>query len=133
MISLTYWLHYKEIQTETSKTKHPWEEDLITSYPSFPTPDSQDDMFNLDLPFSDNELMSLPLSDDFPLLDFDEKPTEVVEPSQMLLREHNYTSSQDEDAENVGICLHVSNQRLSLELCSTCNTNAINNWNRNDN
>lgn len=51
------------------------------------------------------------------------------------LEEHDYTFSSDlgesllkNDEDDVGVCLHVSKHRVSLEFCATCSENATNSW-----
>lgn len=34
----------------------------------------------------------------------------------------------DEPLANVGVCLHVAKNKVSLEFCSSCNENALSNW-----
>ncbi|XP_018321890.1 uncharacterized protein LOC108734731 isoform X2 [Agrilus planipennis] len=46
------------------------------------------------------------------------------------LNEHNYTISNEFEERNGGICLHVSQHRVSLEFCSICNENAAQAWNK---
>jgi hypothetical protein len=39
------------------------------------------------------------------------------------------TAAGDEPFMDVGVCLHVAKRRVSLEFCSTCNSNALSTWN----
>lgn len=58
-----------------------------------------------------------------------ELPKEVESTSE-LYNEHNYTSksSETEETSDVGICLHISNQRVSLEFCPICSDKASSVW-----
>lgn len=47
-------------------------------------------------------------------------------------QEHNYTFPQDEITDDVGICLHVSKHKVSLEFCPTCSENATAAWQKID-
>ncbi|XP_057656088.1 uncharacterized protein LOC130893761 isoform X1 [Diorhabda carinulata] len=62
---------------------------------------------------------------DFPLTTPDSVSLKVVSPSN-LEAEHNYTSQADID--DVGVCLHVSKHRVSLEFCSNCSEKAEESW-----
>ncbi|RZB39209.1 bZIP 1 domain containing protein [Asbolus verrucosus] len=115
------------------KTAHPWEE---KQYPSFPTPESD----FLSSPHSDNGLNDLNSDDLFSNLAL----AEIMEPSDNFvdglvlgdettylnegthLQEHDYTNVEDDG--DVGVCLHVSKHRVSLEFCSTCSENACQTW-----
>lgn len=51
------------------------------------------------------------------------------------LEEHNYTTASSttttsgvDEEQDVGVCLHVSKHRVSLEFCSSCSDNAIRSW-----
>ena len=48
--------------------------------------------------------------------------------SELTLNEHNYNAKY-EDAD-IGICLHVSKRKVSLEFCPTCSENAAGTWDR---
>lgn len=88
-----------------SKTEHPWTDSHIDD--SLLIPD-------LGLLFEDNSELN----------EIDE-----IKPSDLTLREHNYTTINENYDENVGVCLHVSKHRVSLEFCSSCSDNAISTWN----
>lgn len=55
-------------------------------------------------------------------------------PSASSFSEHNYSTMYDENDDDdeipktLGVCLHVSNNKMSLEFCSKCNENAVRNW-----
>lgn len=55
---------------------------------------------------------------------------------QVDLKDHSYSIKKEDDekssSDDVGVCLHVSNHRVSLEFCPTCSENAANNWNKID-
>ncbi|KAJ3664958.1 hypothetical protein Zmor_000487 [Zophobas morio] len=113
----------KPKQPIARKTAHPWEE---KTYPSYPTPEPDlalndsftDDLLNSEL----NEF----LGDSFV------SPVDLEEGvCDNHLKEHNYTSVHDDDGDDsdVGVCLHVSKHRVSLEFCSTCSDNATLAWN----
>lgn len=43
--------------------------------------------------------------------------------------DHNYTLSNEEDqSDDVGVCLHISKHHVSLEFCATCNETACQTW-----
>lgn len=47
--------------------------------------------------------------------------------SSASLEEHNYTALRDND-EDVGVCLHVSKHKVSLEFCMNCSDKAQESW-----
>lgn len=107
------------------KTAHPWDE---PRYPSYPTPEpdflssSSPEHFDSDLLFNDIKLDSL-LDVGSDLIDICQEVSDL--PPKNHLTEHNYTSVLEEERdEDVGVCLHVSKHRVSLEFCSTCSENA---------
>ncbi|XP_023311008.1 uncharacterized protein LOC108917767 [Anoplophora glabripennis] len=130
----------KPKQPIARKTAHPWDE---TNYPSYPTPESNylsspdalrgdelTEMLNdipLDFPIDikEHELMD----------SFDFKDNIEINPSDTL-SEHNYYTTtipkevlyNDDGIDDVGVCLHVSKHRLSLEFCPTCSENAARSW-----
>lgn len=118
------------------KTAHPWEE---TNYPSYPTPESNylsspdalrgDELteilnnippdFPIDIP--EDELMN----------SFAFRDDNLEAESTKTLSEHNYTLTMPEDlqsSDDVGVCLHVSKHKVSLEFCSSCSENAAQSW-----
>lgn len=111
------------------KTAHPWEE---PNYPSYPTPESslsspdalKEDEFSeilnditLDFPIDipEDELMDV----------FKDEALETE--ATKALSEHDYTSTIP-DGDDVGVCLHVSKHRVSLEFCASCSENAAQSW-----
>lgn len=111
------------------KTAHPWDEDEMR-YPNYPTPEqdllspspTQDDLLLNN--FQLNELLGDTLLDTFPIA-----ADSAADINQDLLKEHNYTSQDLEDnLDDVGVCLHVSKHRVSLEFCSKCSDTAQGNW-----
>lgn len=77
------------------------------------------------LPLNDNDYdFSLP----FPM-------QEEKEREQVDVKDHCYSIKKEDHEkadDDVGVCLHVSNHRVSLEFCPTCSENAANNWNKVD-
>jgi hypothetical protein len=123
----------KPKQPIARKTAHPWEENRVSHYPSFPTPES--DLFSspnsecrLD-EFNDDILNLVPFDN---ILEFSESyDTPDAQQTKSMdeghhLEEHNYTTPAED--EEVGVCLHVSKHRISLEFCSTCSENASHTW-----
>nr|XP_022900391.1 probable basic-leucine zipper transcription factor D isoform X2 [Onthophagus taurus] len=52
-----------------------------------------------------------------------------VNNTENTFEEHNYISrNHNEGEEDVGVCLHVSKHRVSLEFCSKCNDEAAGVW-----
>lgn len=96
------------------------------------SPDSNYD--NMDL-LSDEEFLKplesdvlfsnydIPLIEDGPMLGEDDPFT-----IKSTLTEHNYTISSNEYSDDGGICLHVSNGKVSLEFCSKCQENSTETW-----
>lgn len=90
-----------------------------------------------DVNLSDFEL---PLDIDIPfqdVLDYsDETSTENVSEVQSsktplfenVWNDHNYTNMEND----VGVCLHVSSHRVSLEFCPSCSESAIQSWKSQD-
>lgn len=52
---------------------------------------------------------------------------ESIGSNEFVQSEHNYTNESPE-AGNFGICLHISNQRVSLEFCPICSEKAATTW-----
>ncbi|KAJ8937453.1 hypothetical protein NQ314_011842 [Rhamnusium bicolor] len=121
------------------KTAHPWEEN--NRYPNYPTPESNclsspdhglsdelttdllnDIPLNFPIDIPENELLNSFL---FEEEKFNDKPP-------ITLEEHNYNATEQSDdinlEDDVGVCLHVSKHRLSLEFCSSCSENATQSW-----
>lgn len=69
------------------------------------------------------------LNDDTP---FQTKyPDDNVELSSTVSSEHNYFNNnfiEQTNADEPGICLHLSSGRISLEFCSSCHRNSQNAW-----
>ncbi|XP_015838527.2 uncharacterized protein LOC103315046 isoform X1 [Tribolium castaneum] len=119
----------KPKQAIARKTAHPWEE---KRYPSFPTPESD----FLSSPHSESGLNDFTddLFNNIELDDFMGVTDTILDPvsnetseENLHLKEHNYTTNEDED--DVGVCLHVSRHKVSLEFCATCSENAQQAWN----
>lgn len=128
------------------KTAHPWEEDVLRrssadsyspsqetvesdEFDAFITEDILKDPYKAftagkplsgaqDVGIVSDESYNLPF-----LPDLEEDCT-----SSITQQEHNYTVPQDEIADDAGICLHVSNHKVSLEFCPTCSENATAAW-----
>lgn len=67
--------------------------------------------------FDDNEVATLTNT-------FIKKESISSEVSQSNLgTEHNYSEPGDADP---GVCVHISNQKVSIEFCARCHTNAVN-------
>lgn len=117
--------------------KHPWEE-RSNAYANYPTPDSSNSYYsNPDFDELNNEGLLLDL--DLPLEMNNEELLDMIDEkaleSPMLpMADHNYHNpvkyEQDSsnNADDVGVCLHVSNNNVSLEFCPTCSENASQNW-----
>lgn len=130
------------------KTAHPWEEDIREEHIKFPSsPDSyslspetvgSDDIdslitedilknpyqaFTAGKPLVD---LDIPEEDSYNL-PFNPHPAEDCMKSAPQ-QEHNYTFPQEDVEDGVGICLHVSNHKVSLEFCPTCSENAAAAW-----
>ncbi|CAH0553363.1 unnamed protein product [Brassicogethes aeneus] len=118
----------KPKQPIARKTAHPWEESK--QYPSFPTPESINENSPLaDCGFSNDFSMDL-LNCDIPL---DLNLLDDIDPLTKLydepFSEHNYTQKKNlTEEDDIGVCLHVSKHRVSLEFCSSCSENASESW-----
>lgn len=82
-----------------------------------------------------DEDYGIPTADD--VLDYsDETSTENVSEVQSsktplfenVWNDHNYTNMEND----VGVCLHVSSHRVSLEFCPSCSESAIQSWKSQD-
>lgn len=114
---------------------HPWDEHNSvvsgsSSAEQVPDEDNIDMLLDDDVLRHPENLLNessdiLPLADtDYDLPFSEEKETGVVD-------DHSYTN-EDKNAEDVGVCLHVSNHRVSLEFCPSCSENAATNWQKVD-
>lgn len=119
----------KKLSIEKS---HPWEDEQLS--------------FNLleNGEFLNDHELNLPLIDSpFQFEEPTNLPTDIFEMSNdattlfnqdinILNDEHNYNATSPEssvsDDLGVGVCLHISNHKLSLEFCSTCSENASSAW-----
>lgn len=110
--------------------------------------DSPMSPFNLDVTsyFSDDDLpialndvglspyMSVDdLMSNEPLPRIDEHPTESAKSAKNAFLDHNYSSklfteTVEPKTGHFGVCLHISNKKVSLEFCSQCNKKATANW-----
>lgn len=98
---------------------HPWSDAQLTNGGLSPPDSIQDpifDHFDFDLPALDIQF------DD--LLD--------VPPISPSLDDHNYTLASSETDESLGVCLHISNHKVSLEYCAQCHENASRVWSEED-
>lgn len=81
------------------------------------------------LPLTDNDYdFALP----FPM---QEEREQQLQQQQVDVKDHSYSIKKEggeEETDDVGVCLHVSNHRVSLEFCPTCSENATKNWNKVD-
>lgn len=69
---------------------------------------------------TDDEIPNLPV-----LHNLDEEaPMDVATPKQ----DHNYTFPNEDTPDDIGVCLHVSKHKVSLEFCPTCSENASAAW-----
>lgn len=111
------------------------ENETKSVYPDWPSPNSIDEITVTDdflqdtIPCGNISPSNIPdpadfdISDDnFPIFD------ESLVSSRKICDEHNYTSfdfnkadTTDDSEEDVGVCLHISKQRVSLEFCNLCN------------
>jgi len=124
-------------------TRHPWEEaDLIKPYETYPTPDSSDSSILYGSPeFEELNSEGLLLDMDLPiemnndeLLDMiDEKALES--PIILPIEASNYHNLQvksetniKEEDDDVGVCLHVAKNKVSLEFCPSCSDKALQSW-----
>lgn len=122
-------------------TRHPWEEDnLIKPYETYPTPESSDSYYGSP-EFEELNSEGLLLDMDLPiemnndeLLDMiDEKALES--PIILPVQASNYHSLpvkseinvKQEDVD-VGVCLHLSKNQVSLEFCPSCSDKALQSW-----
>lgn len=55
-----------------------------------------------------------------------------VPPISPSLDDHNYTLASSETDESLGVCLHISNHKVSLEYCAQCHENASRVWSEED-
>lgn len=128
-------LKQSPVSKQSSVTPHPWDENSISS------PESQQPEDNIDMLLDDDVLRHpenllnessdiLPLGDNdydlslpFPMNDVKEPETEV--------KDHCYSTKKEQE-DDVGVCLHVSNHRVSLEFCPNCSENAASNWSKVD-
>lgn len=63
----------------------------------------------------------------------DENPSESVKNTENAFLDHNYSSKlfteiAEPETSHFGVCLHISNKKVSLEFCSQCNKKATTNW-----
>lgn len=102
------------------KTAHPWEENDVSNYPS---PESSP-------PVTD-------IYDAFPLIESDHDYVNGLESISEILPDLDVLAEGKteevpiipvEDEDDVGVCLHLSKHRVSLEFCSTCSESSVNNW-----
>ncbi|KAJ8918165.1 hypothetical protein NQ315_011623 [Exocentrus adspersus] len=121
------------------KTAHPWDEE--PSYPSYPTPESKDLCPSLGLKEEEWDNIASDVKFEFPIDFTEDKLLDAFSDNFLeakpidALGEHNYTTSpskvepsDDSLVDDVGVCLHVSKHRLSLEFCSSCSDNATQSW-----
>lgn len=110
---------------------HPWKEEPYASGEtaesestySYGSPDFDElknDGLLLDLPLEINNDELLDMIDQTAL----NSPTPEIDPNLM----HAGQPQQSENCNNVGVCLHVSNNRVSVEFCPMCNHQAQQNW-----
>lgn len=123
-------------------TRHPWEETQSASpYVSYPTPESTANSCYGSPEFQELNEEGLLLDMDIPIeMNNDELLNMIDEKaleSQIVLRpeEHDYhnpvkieTESTLTDEDDVGVCLHVSKNKVSLEFCPTCSDGALQGW-----
>lgn len=124
--------------SSSGKTPHPWDENSLSS------PGSLDQVpeDNIDMLLDDDVLRHpenllnessdiLPLGDN----DYDLSLPFPMNEEQVDVKDHAYSIKKEGDSnetDDVGVCLHVSNHRVSLEFCPKCSENASNNWNKVD-
>ncbi|XP_030752514.1 uncharacterized protein LOC115879700 [Sitophilus oryzae] len=121
--------------------KHPWEEQ-DPSYVNYPTPDSTysyygspefEELKNDGLLLDDMDL-PLEMDSDELLNMIDEKALESPSISTDDYSNYHspikseYSSAIENDDSDVGVCLHVSKNKVSLEFCPTCCDNAKEGW-----
>ncbi|XP_060526383.1 uncharacterized protein LOC132702007 [Cylas formicarius] len=114
------------------KNAHPWEEP-DQKYPDIPTPESLNSYYSSP-DFEDTFLNDIDLSldmNDNDLLDMIDERT--LETPLVPTGDHSYTNlikneSTSETPEPVGVCLHVSNNKVSLEFCPSCSQSATQAW-----
>lgn len=83
------------------------------------------------LPLTDNDYdFALP----FPMQEEREQQQQLQQ-QQVDAKDHSYSIKKEGEEttdDDVGVCLHVSNHRVSLEFCPTCSENASKNWKKVD-
>lgn len=116
------------------KTAHPWDE--LDQHPNCMTPESIENSPPVDYGLSDDFSLDF-LNSDVPLgmptdLSCQDMFNNLEDTNENTLKEHDYvqnpTLEDNDDDDDVGVCLHVSKHRVSLEFCSTCSDNAQLAW-----
>lgn len=121
--------------SSTGMTPHPWDENSLSSPESQqPVPEDNIDMLLDDDVLRHPENLLNESSDILPLGDSDYDlsfpfPMNEEKEQEADVKDHCYSTKKEDD---VGVCLHVSNHRVSLEFCPTCSENAASNWNKVD-
>ncbi|XP_050303728.1 uncharacterized protein LOC126741380 [Anthonomus grandis grandis] len=114
-------------------SRHPWEETRVGSpYVNYPTPESNASCYGSpEFEELNNEGLLLDLDiplemDNEQLLDMiDEK---VLDESNFSTEEPVLVKQEPKQDEDVGICLHVSQNKVSLEFCPSCSATAQDSW-----
>ncbi|XP_049820184.1 uncharacterized protein LOC109594424 [Aethina tumida] len=115
------------------KTAHPWDE--LDQHPNCMTPESIENSPPVDYGLSDDFSLDF-LNSDVPLgmptdLSCQDMFNSLEDTNENTLKEHDYVQNptlEEDDDDDVGVCLHVSKHRVSLEFCSTCSDNAQLAW-----
>ncbi|XP_066151209.1 CREB/ATF bZIP transcription factor-like isoform X2 [Euwallacea fornicatus] len=127
----------KTFNTKFDITRHPWEEtNLNEPYENYPTPESTDSYYGSS-EFNELNNDGLLLDIDIPiemeseeLLDMiDERTLDspIVPLAAPIKTELEVKIKEEED---VGVCLHVSKNKVSLEFCPSCSNKALQGWAR---
>ncbi|XP_066254639.1 CREB/ATF bZIP transcription factor-like [Euwallacea similis] len=127
----------KTFNTKFDITRHPWEEtNLNKPYENYPTPESTDSYYGSS-EFDELNNDGLLLDIDIPiemesgeLLDIiDERALDspMIPLAAPIKTELGVKVKEEED---VGVCLHVSKNKVSLEFCPSCSDKALQGWAR---
>lgn len=114
---------------------HPWAEttknSCLNSLENCGFVDDSEFNFSLDTYLSDSPLSfeeTVKLPDDSYQVSNEESIDEDL--SLQWNNEHNYNAKSPDsfEVQDFGVCLHISNHKMSLEFCPTCSENATSTW-----
>lgn len=131
----------KKVKSGFDITRHPWEEaGLIKPYETYPTPESSDSYYgspefeelnseglllDMDLPIEMNNDELLDMIDEKALESPIILPIEANSYHNLQVKSETNVKEEDDD---VGVCLHVSKNKVSLEFCPSCSDKALQSW-----